>query len=388
MRINNRILITLLVSALFLAFFILVELIISESQNEMRIYLPHELVIENQDIKKTKEIVAVPRNNANHLNFRGVDYYPSPLPYDTGEAFGSLEHLLTLEEINYVQLRFFLNQDRIDSSFVSYDDKQDRDLVQMIRRIHRAGKKVSLLPHLILKEPDIYVANIKPKDKDLWFSSYQDSLMHYAFLAQENKVELFSVGNELYSVWQYKNEWLNIIGDVKETYKGLISVKLNCWWREISFHKVMSWDWLSELDYIGIAPYFDLTKDSNLSLEELRKAWQENRHGLNIASELEQIAKRYKRKVVFLEIGYRSIDGTSIEPWNADPVVPRSGGSGLFDPEEQSLATQALFDVFGDKDWWEGAFWFYWPTAKPLSEDKTWALWDKPVELVIRSNFR
>ncbi|MHA1304403.1 MAG: glycoside hydrolase family 113 [Candidatus Heimdallarchaeaceae archaeon] len=339
------------------------------------------------DIGKKAEITtSKTRINLNPLSFKGMDYFPSPSAYDTGEAFGSLENLLKIEEINYVQLRFFLDQKGIDSSIVSFDIKQDKTLIRMIKQVHKSGKKVSLLPHLIIESGE-YVANIEPQDKDLWFFCYQSSLIHYVLLAQENGVELFALGNEMHSLWGYEDNWKNMIDNIREIYNGLITVKLNCWWQEKTFQKVMSWDWLSDLDYISIAPYFDLTWENDLSLEELREAWQNSRHRLNIVKELEEIAKKHKKKMIFSEMGYRSIDGTTIEPWNGDSIVPRSGGSGKIDLEEQSIATQALFDVFKDKDWWAGVFWFYWPTLKPTSEDKTWAIWSKPVQLVIQNNF-
>jgi len=339
------------------------------------------------DIGKKAEITtSKTRINLNPLPFKGMDYFPSPSAYDTGEAFGSLENLLKIEEINYVQLRFFLDQKGIDSSIVSFDTKQDKTLIRMIKQVHKSGKKVSLLPHLIIESGE-YVANIEPQDKDLWFFCYQSSLIHYVLLAQENGVELFALGNEMHSLWGYEDNWKDMIDNIREIYNGLITVKLNCWWQEKTFQKVMSWDWLSDLDYISIAPYFDLTWENDLSLEGLREAWQNSRHRLNIVKELEEIAKKHKKKMIFSEMGYRSIDGTTIEPWNGDSIVPRSGGSGKIDLEEQSIATQALFDVFKDKDWWAGVFWFYWPTLKPTSEDKTWAIWSKPVQLVIQNNF-
>jgi hypothetical protein len=29
----------------------------------------------------------------------------------------------------------------------------------------------------------------------------------------------------------------------------------------------------------------------------------------------------------------------------------------------------------------------YWPTVKPDGQDKSWAIWNKPVQLVIQNNF-
>ena len=320
------------------------------------------------------------------ISFRGIDFYPEPYPYATSEAFDALEHLLSLQGINFVQLRFFLNQDSLTSNKVVYDEKQDIILESMIAMVHKAGKKVSLLPDVIIKTGD-YIASLDPEDIEQWFASYSDALMHYAILAQAYDVELFCIGNEFHSLWIEDQKWGYIIDKLRRQYKGLITTKLNCWWQEKTFQKVLTYGWLEKLDYIAIAPYFDLTWENDLSLEAIKNSWQNSRHGLNIVKELEEIAKKYKKKMIFSEIGYRSIDGTTIEPWNSDSIVPRSGGSGKIDLKEQLLATQALLDVFKDKDWWAGVIWFYWPTVKPSEQDRSWAIWNKPVQLVIQNNF-
>jgi len=320
------------------------------------------------------------------ISFRGIDFYPEPYPYATSEAFDALEHLLSLQGINFVQLRFFLSQDSLTSNKVVYDEKQDIILESMIAMVHKAGKKVSLLPDVIIKTGD-YIASLDPEDIEQWFASYSDALMHYAILAQAYDVELFCIGNEFHSLWIEDQKWGYIIDKLRRQYKGLITTKLNCWWQEKTFQKVLTYGWLEKLDYIAIAPYFDLTWENDLSLEAIKNSWQNSRHGLNIVKELEEIAKKYKKKMIFSEIGYRSIDGTTIEPWNSDSIVPRSGGSGKIDLEEQLLATQALLDVFKDKDWWAGVIWFYWPTVKPSEQDRSWAIWNKPVQLVIQNNF-
>jgi hypothetical protein len=290
--------------------------------------------------------------------------------------------------MNYVQLRFFLTQDFLTSNRVSYDEKQDIILESMIAMIHQAGKRISLLPDIIIKTGD-EVADLCPEDIEQWFASYDNALMHYAILAQTYDVELFSIGNEFQTLWIEDQKWRYIIDKLREQYKGLITTKLNCWWQEETFQKVLTYGWLEKLDYIAIAPYFDLVKYSNPTLQDIENAWSDSRHNnLNIVKQLETIAKTYNQKILFSEIGYRSADGTTIEPWNSDSKIPRGEkGRKIYDSDEQDLATQAVFNVFEKKDWWLGAFWFYWPTVKPIEEDRTWAIWNKPVFLVIQNNF-
>ena len=91
-----------------------------------------------------------------------------------------------------------------------------------------------------------------------------------------------------------------------------------------------------------------------------------------------------------MEIGFRSVDGANIEPWNSESIVPRGSSVKVKpDQEEQALATQALFEVFLNKEWFEGVFWYYWPTKIVIdSNDITWTIPGKMVEEIIWSNFR
>jgi hypothetical protein len=389
MIVNKRIIITII---------ILVCLLVSLSEIRAALELFFQINAEESDYicEEAKVMMAVESEEGQtqtieenyKIDFRGIDFYPDPYPYSTLEAFDALENLLRLQGINYVQLRVFLYQESLTSSRVIYDEKQDVILESMIAMIHQAGKKVSLLPDIIVKTGG-YVADLDPKDAEQWFASYADCLIRYAGLAQAYEVELFCIGNEFHPLWGESERWKQIIQKLRSQYRGLITVKLNCWWQEKTFERVLTFDWLKDLDYISIAPYFDLTKEHNPSLQDIEKAWFESRHNnQNIVYQLETIAKTFNQRIIFSEIGYRSTEGTTMEPWNSEFKVPRGEkGRSIYSPEEQSLATQALFNVFENQDWWAGVFCFYWPTAKPIKGDRSWVIWDKPVETVIQNNF-
>jgi len=148
---------------------------------------------------------------------------------------------------------------------------QDHILSFMIQRIHQTGKKVSLMPQLLVADKG-YEANLKPQNKALWFKSYFEVLLHFARLAETNKVELFSIGNEFTSLFvdgTNDTEWNEIIESVREIYHGKLTVKLNCWYKETQFNDLLKMSWLHKIDYIGIAVYFDLTEKMNPTEAEL-----------------------------------------------------------------------------------------------------------------------
>jgi len=324
------------------------------------------------------------------LDFRGIDFSPVPNSYNTGAAFEALENLLKLPEINYIQLRFFLQQDSLTSSEVKLYSNQDHILTFLIQRVHKSGKKVSLMPKLYAKSGG-YIANLHPEDKILWFQSYSDVLLHFVKLAEENNVELFSLGNEFTSMFTDDAEWNKIVDSVKEIYHGQLTVKINCWYKQTQFNDLLKINWFQNLDYIGIAAYFDLTDKMDPTEEDLKKAWFASRQGLNIVDELEKLSKTYDKPIIFSEIGYRSVDGCNIEPWNADEKSPRSDpnlATGKQDDAETILCAKVLFETFKTQNWWKGTFWFYWPTGILSESDTGYGIRGKPVSKEILNEYR
>lgn len=325
------------------------------------------------------------------LNFRGIDFYPFPVSYSAKEASQSLGTLLNVKEINWVQLRFFLYQSKIDSNKVTIDESQDASLIALIKQIHKSGKKVSLMPHLIVDNDKVWAGFIKPASEKDWFNSYEEAILHYAKIAENENVELFSIANELVSIWGKNDEWKTVVKAVRDVYKGKLTAKMNRWYQDSQFQDILKMDWMGDLDYIGIAAYFDLTQKQDPTLDELKNSWEHNRQGLNLVQELETISNKFQKKIIFLEIGYRSVAGANIEPWNYSSKIPYGSNSIITKPDqqEQANATHALFDVFYNKVWFDGVFWFYWPTkiiVNPI--DTTWSIPGKLVEKIIWDNFQ
>jgi len=334
-------------------------------------------------------------NNSNLLNFRGIDFYPYPIPYSNKDCLQSLSELLNIKEINYIQIRFFIYQSKINSNEITMDESQDQYLINLINLIHKNGKKVSLMPHLIVDNDKVWSGYIKPTNEKLWFQSYTDAILHYAKIADDENVELFPIANELVSISGNNAEWKAVIKAVRNVYKGKITAKINRWYQESQFQDILKMGWLGDLDYIGIAAYFDLTQKPNPTLEELKNSWENNRQGLNIVQELEAISNKFNKNIIFLEIGYRSILGANIEPWSYGTKIPNanntnSSTSNKSGQQEQANATQALFDVFNDKSWFDGVFWFYWPTKITYdpNNDTSWSIPGKTVEKIILENFQ
>ncbi|NMB92263.1 MAG: hypothetical protein GYA31_01380, partial [Parcubacteria group bacterium] len=261
------------------------------------------------------------------------------------------------------------------------------------QRIHKRGKKVSLMPQLLISDKS-YEAKLQPRDKSLWFKNYSDNLLYFTQIAEQNEVELFSIGNELTSMFTDVtniNYWNKLLDSVKEIYHGQLIVKLNCWYRYSQFQDLLNIDWFHKLDYLGIAAYFDLTNKMNPTETELRNAWFNNRQELNLVKEIRILSETYQKPIIFSEIGYRNVDGSNIEPWNADVKPPRwppGLGTGIKDDAESVLCTKVLFETFSQYDWWQGTFWFCWPTGILSENDQSYSIRGKPVLKELLKNYR
>lgn len=225
----------------------------------------------------------------------------------------------------------------------------DESIIHAINTIRSLGMKVMLKPHLDVLDTsgsswrgEIACA---PEDWNAWFESYRDFMLHYAKIAEENKVEMLCIGTELTSVATIKEEmWKEkIIAPVKEVYKGPLTYAAN--WNE-EFTHVKFWD---ALDFVGIDAYFPLSENERPTLDEIKKGWE------TWVKELEEFQKKVDKPIIFPEVGYCSVKGTAKTPWEEI-------AGGEIDAALQADCYEALFEVFWDKEWFYGVYWWRWGT--------------------------
>jgi len=213
-------------------------------------------------------------------------------------------------------------------TFVVFGDQKDHDSptmrfyrgdsLEMLRRdsvwkseigiAHAAGFKVFLKPHIWIYEPfqNKWRSDIFPNNEEnwvLWKNSYREFIHYYARLAEENKVELYSIGVEFSRLAMEKPVfWRGLIKEVRSIYSGKLTYAAN--WYE-AYEKINFWD---DLDYIGVQAYFPLVKHKNPSVEAISLGWEK------YLPTLSKIAKQFNKKILFTEIGYKSTTDSAIEP--------------------------------------------------------------------------
>lgn len=167
---------------------------------------------------------------------------------------------------------------------------------QMSMLLRPTMDEQSLVPH------DRWRGTIWPDDLEQWFASYSKLMIHYARLAEEEGISLFSIGAELNSLEHETAYWVQLIQDVHAVYSGKLVYSAN--WGINS--RVQFW---GELDYIGLDAFFNLDAPDNATVEQLIEAWQP------WVAMLREQQEAVDKPVIFTETGVQSGLGSYREPW-------------------------------------------------------------------------
>jgi len=252
----------------------------------------------------------------------------------------------------------------------------DADVIAAIGELHAMGMKVMLKPHVDTLDGS-WRGQIAPTDANAWFTSYDTFIVHFAQLAEANGVEMFCIGTELASMsgTPYLANWTNTIGQIRNVYSGPLVYAANA--ASTNGDEYTSVAFWNQLDVIGLDGYFSLTNHAHPTLKELISAWSSNKNGENIIAALQNFAAAHPNQpVIFTEIGYRSVAGGNINPWDwSNPALNQ------MDDSEQRDCYEAMYEVWSHQASNKGNFWWPWPVPAPnVSADTDYSTWNKPAE--------
>ncbi len=326
-----------------------------------------------------------PHYGVNHAHIHRVGRgYGSPL------SAGELAHLRLLG-VTHVALTPFGYQRSADAaSLAGYRSRTDvytpRDrtmtdahLAAEMDNAHAAGLRVAMKPHIWSNdfwgghhEWHGTVRQNTPEDHAAWWRAYRAMTLHYARLAQAHGADLFVLGTELVTMTrEHPEEWRQLARDVREVFDGELTYAAH-WFGE--YEQIPFWD---ELDYIGVNAYFPLDAGPDPDVDAMVEAWRPH------VEAIRQIHERFDKPVLLMEVGYRPVADTHLEPW-------RHGG-GVADDDAQAAAYEALFRAFKDEPWMRG--YYIWKTftdpdagARRL-DDTSFSFRKRPAEQVVRRWF-
>ncbi|MBT7858983.1 MAG: hypothetical protein HN712_01675 [Gemmatimonadetes bacterium] len=263
----------------------------------------------------------------------------------------SLRYLRRHLAIEWIALNPFGYQRSVKETDIRFrGDPPDEHLANGIREARALGFKVMLKPHIWLREQsgDDWRGTIgfsTEQEWNDWFASYERFILHYARIAAETETEIFCIGVELSrTVSERPDDWRRLIAQIRAVYPGPLTYAAN-WWGD--YDVVEFWD---ELDYIGVNAFFPISDEASpTDLASLTNGARA------VADQIEKVHERTGKPVLLTEIGYRSVRGSTVRPWE----WPRRDDRAI-DLHLQERAYQAVLKAFWPRDWFYGLYWWKW----------------------------
>jgi hypothetical protein len=243
----------------------------------------------------------------------------------------------------------------------------DDRLVGMTRDASRAGLDVVWMPMVRLRDAasGMWRGELDPDTPDAWWRSYGRFIRHYAELARRAGVDVLVIGSELTSMAGAgdRARWQRLGRRVRRVFAGRLAYVANhdALDRRAPFAAV---------DIVGANAYFSLADDPDAPARVLRRAWA--RH----ARQLERLAHSTDKPLVLFEVGYPSMDGAAVRPWDYTSGAP-------IDLGEQRDAYEAFARTAGAAPWLDGALFWIWFGPGGV-HDRYYTPRDKPAARVLR----
>ncbi len=243
-----------------------------------------------------------------------------------------------------------------------------RETVQLL---HKDSLEVMIKPQIWIRGGE-FTGDIRMNSEADWKifeECYQDFIMLYAELAEEEKVGILAIGTELFGfVNERPDFWRELIPEIRRIYKGKLTYSEN--WDKAG--RVVFW---KELDFIGVNAYFPLNQESSPNLQQLKDGWKSHK------SALEGLSKTSGRQILFTEYGYRNINFAAKNPWDSSRELVS------LNHELQANALTAIFEEFWTEDWFAGGFLWKWHQEHEQSggmKNNQFTPQNKPAEKVVK----
>ncbi len=245
---------------------------------------------------------------------------------------------------------------------------------QYVEKLHSNQIKVMLKPQIWIWHGE-YTGNLKMTTEEDWKlleDSYRKFILSFAEVAEEMNVDIFCIGTELEQFIIHRPTfWNDLISEIKTIYKGKLTYAAN--WDE--YKRVPFW---KQLDYIGVDAYFPISEKKTPTIEEAKQGWKPWKE------EMIKISTEVKKKILFTEFGYRSVDFSGKEPWKSHRNMTN------VNLKAQKNLTQALFEEIWKEDWFAGGFlwkWFINHDGVGGEDNNQFTPQNKPVEKIIKENY-
>ena len=336
---------------------------------------------------KNTQAVKANDNNSPYLNTSNWQRTASIIPWNKGELatpeFKQAVDKAKNTGFNEISLHIQLFQSslRDNELYLAAHAPTDLELTNAITYINSIGLNTSLkfFVDVDYHKGSFWRAYIDPTDRPLWFKNYTTFVKKYAQIAEQYNVKSLSIGTELYYLAKDSTAyntigWNKLISDVRSIYNG----KLTYGYNHAGENDNGELKFIENLDFVGISGYYPVTSNSNASVAEIEANWDEI-----IKTKLDPIYNKYKKPIVFTELGYRSISEAVNAPWdsNVSGVLSVSTQANLYEGLIRSLSKVSYFQGWHTWDWGVS------PDLGGLN-DKSFNPQNKPAEKILAKYYR
>jgi hypothetical protein len=221
-------------------------------------------------------------------------------------------------------------------------DESDDRVLRTIAQARRQGLRTVLKPQLWAHR--IFTGHIafeRPADFARWWAGYRRWMLHQARVAALGRANVLVIGTELGGVTRHQDAWRRLIRDVRRIYPGPLTYAAN--WAD-DFEVMPFW---GDLDYLGLNMYYPLAGPGEAPRADSPRLRE-------LKEKLAAMARRYRKPILFTEIGYAASAAAAAEPWKEE--------HGPFDPAMQARCYEVVFEAFAKEPWLAGLFWWKWPS--------------------------
>ncbi len=249
------------------------------------------------------------------------------------------------------------------------EEESDEALCEAAARARALGLRVWLKPHLWTRG---FVGELEfgPAGWPRFFARYREFILHYALLAQRERMDGLVVGHELTTATLgHPERWRALIADVRRVYGGTLTYGAN-WGEEV--RGIRFWD---ALDLVGVSFYAPLADAPTRAVPALEA------RARRALAELRAVAARTGLPVLIVEAGYAPRAAAAVRPWEE-----RGGPRDL---EAQRACYEALVRALEPELWIAGVFWWKWFSSDAVAGpgDGSYTPRGKPAEAVMRRAF-
>ena len=274
--------------------------------------------------------------------------------YEVDQVLSDIETL----KINTVNVPIVIEIPTLISNYMKINEYSREKAIELIKKLKSSNITVILEAYPWINNGSDYETEFNPENKEKFFQDWKNILGKLIDdVANKYDVDIIITASNFTKLESYEEEWIDIIEYIKEKFNGLVTYKTSWWytakWDEESikiYNDKLNNKVFSEVDFISIAAYFELSDKKENTVEELVKylySTEIYNRNQNVVKEIENFYNKYNKEIYFGELGFPRRDYAAMHPWN-------SNVSNIENNEEQARCFEAYKNVFRDKDYIKG----------------------------------